>query len=174
MKANDGVRPRQHYCALVWVWVAVIATTLLYLLFVNLESWRPHVIWWMITTAIIAAGFLFASWLLVRCIVKGKQRTWGIAMFMLTVTPLVWCTSVAWATLDTGPTGLKFNLPFRTLGIWAGSWFELEARLRYPRITDGKHVQLFDDGQTPDVQQLVAKMDQHIESMSGLAIFGSP
>ena len=57
-------------------------------------------------------------------------------------------------------------MPFRGLAIWTGSYYELEARWRYPRITDGKHVQLFDDGQTPGVQQLVAKMDQHIESMA--------
>jgi len=47
MKTNDepaekGVRPRPHYFALIWVWVSVVATTLLYLLFLSLESWRPQ------------------------------------------------------------------------------------------------------------------------------------
>lgn len=173
MKANDasskdGFRPRPHYFALIWVWVSVVATTLLYLLFLSLESWRPHVIWWIITTAIIAAGFLFASWLVVRCLIGRKQQTWAIAMFMLTILPLVWFTSLFWATVASvgGPAGLELNLPFRGLAIWTGSYYELEARWRYPRITDGKHVQLFDDGQTPDVQQIVAEMDQHIESMA--------
>ncbi len=88
----------------------------------------------------------------------GRDRIRGIGVFMISVVPLVWLASFLWSTTNAiaAREDLKLSAPMRSLGLWVGSYFELEARWRYLRITKGKHAMLFDDGTTPNVESLVA------------------
>ena len=159
-----GFRPQLHYVLMILVWLLVAASILLYFLFVKLGVWRPHVIWWLLSSGLVIAAVLLAALLMFLRIWHGSHRTWSIAIFLLTVTPLIWFASFTWHLINVANQrdDLRLTLPTRAFGIWVGDWFELEARWRYSRITQGQNVTLFDNGETPNVDKLVADMDHHI------------
>ena len=161
---------RTHFISLVIVWLLVVATTSVYCLFVKADVWRPAFMWWLLTSGAIVLSAAYAAFLVVRQMFRKSHRTWSIAIFMGSLTPLIWCGAYAWSTIAVANNrgDLNLTLPTRALGLWVCGYFEMEARWRYPRITEGQHVQLFDDGKTPNVDLLVGRMDQHIEAMATL------
>lgn len=169
--SNHQVRAarKRQVVAATAVWVSVMATVLLYLLFGWLNVWRPHTFWWLLTTTVIALSVV-ASLLLMLIQLRGKDAIRAVAIFIFTLLPLVWMAAYLWSTINfiESRNDLRLNAPIRSMGVWVGSYFELEARWRYSRITEGEHVVLFDDGTNPHVDQMVAEMDQHIEEMSAV------
>lgn len=163
-----GFRPQLHYFAMLFLWLALVVTILLYFYFVKANIWRPHVAWWILTFGSIVASAVFAGLLVVARFWRRSHRTWAIGIFMLTVAPLVFFGAFIWLvfSLSQQRGDLQLSLPVRAFGIWGGNYFDLEARWKNPRLTNGKHVQLFDDGQIADPNELVSKMDEHIVSMA--------
>ena len=158
---------KTHLYATIAVWVTMLGSVGLYLLFVWMSVWRPHIAWWWLTAGLVVLSAV-ASLCLMIYQLFGRGRIRGIGMFMISVVPLVWLVSFLWSTITVldAREDLALSAPIRALGLWVGSYFELEARWRYPRVTEGKHAILFDDGAASNVEALVADMDKHIEQMA--------
>ena len=160
---------KAHWYAALAVWVTMLGSVGLYLLFVWLAVWRPHIAWWWLSAGLVVLSAVTSLALMIYQLF-GRDRIRGIGVFMVSFVPLVWLAAFLWSTISLIESrgDLKLTTPLRALGIWVGSYFELEARWRCPRVTEGKHVMLFDDGSTPNVRSLVAEMDKHIEKMAAI------
>lgn len=157
---------KAHHRAAISVWVTMLGSVVLYLLFVWLSVWRPHVAWWWLTAGLVVLPAAVSFCLMIYQLF-GRGRIRAIGVFMISVVPLVWLASFLWSTINViGSGDLNLSTPMRALGLWVGSYFELEARWRFPRITEGEHAMLFDDGTAPNVKSLVADMDKHIKNMA--------
>ena len=166
LKKRRSMRKAHFYVAIA-VWVTMLGSVGLYWLFVWLSVWRPHIAWWWLTAGLVVLSAVTSFCLMVYQLF-GRDRIRGIGVFMISVVPLVWLATFLWSTINVLNTRQELSLsdPIRSLGLWVTSYFELEARWRYQRFTEGKHAMLFDDGTAPDVDALVASMDTHIEQMA--------
>ena len=167
---NRQFQPRHHLQALILVWLLIAGSALLYLVFVFTNTWRPHIVVWLLTSMTVILAVAVAAILVAQRFWLRTRRIWAIAVFMLTVTPLVWLGSYIWHAAATAHNreDLRLGVPLKALAIWVGDWFEIESRWRHPRLTQGRHIELFDDGDIDDVEQLVADMDAHVECMCEL------
>lgn len=152
------------------IWLALFATLAVSFLFWRLDYIRPHATWAVASLLLIGlplVGLLATtSWRLVR----GPRRGAAAGWLLLGLTPLVWVGSYM---TDLGLRSsvrepIAFGAPVRTIMVWASSVMDLEARLRYPRRTYGRHAILLDRGETPEAARLVDQMDSHIEAMATL------
>ncbi len=160
-----SIRPLWIMAGLVWLLIS--ATALLYLFFVFTDHWRPHIAWWLVTSTIVVIAILGVVGLVLRQFWRRQRILQSMVVLMLTVTPLVWLGSFIWSAAATAHArgDLRLSSPIKAVAVWVGNWFEIEGRWRHPRVTEGRHVELFDDGDIENVEQLVADMDAHIEQM---------
>jgi hypothetical protein len=171
------VLPRRTIQFAVATWVAIAALLAIYALFWRIAYAPPYAVWAIITTgAVLFSGALavfFGGWQLIR----GPRRLLACATMVLGTTPIVWFAMFLLAlylqAMDRKPT--RYNpAAERTIGFWAASLADLEARWRYPQWTEGQHVILLDDGSISEPTKLVAQMDQHIEQMAARLHAGLP
>ena len=150
------------------VWIASTVTVVVFATLWRI-SLRPHPAWWIITTISVGACVVCATWFTYRLWLLKSRRLWSLGILLLATTPVVWLACFSWYVLDhTGTNGFRHNTPVRILGWWAMSYADVEASLAYSRRVHGKHVELIDDGDTPNAAKLVREMDDHIQSMSDL------
>ena len=163
-----GFRPQLHYFSMIFLWLALLATALLYFAFVKLDIWRPHFAWWLLTLGLIVFAIGIASLLVFARIVRRSRIAWGIGIWMITMTPIVIFGAFIWLvfSLSQSRGDMQLSLPVRAFGIWVGNYFDVEARWKNPRITLGEHVELFHDDDVEDPQTMVQKMDQHVLAMA--------
>lgn len=149
-------------------WVAAAGLVLIFALFWRMSYAPPHAAWAIATTgAVLLAGVLTAFtgiWQFVR----GPRRLLTAAVVLLGTTSIVWgATFLASLYLQAvGRESISINAPTRMAMFWFASLADAEARWRYPRWTQGRHVVLLDDGQTPEPEKMVKQMDEHIEQMA--------
>lgn len=152
------------------IWLALLATLAISFLFWRIDYIRPHAGWAAASLLLMGVPLLgllaTSSWRLVR----GPRRAAAAGWLLLGLTPLVWIgtymTDLGLRQSVREPVAL--GAPVRTIMVWASSVMDLEARIRYPRWTRGRHAILLDRGETPEARRLVAEMDAHIEAMASL------
>jgi len=131
---------------------------------------RPHAGWAAVSLLLVVVSTICLTWAAFRELTRGNLHLAAVAWWLLGTTPLVWFFSYA-ATIYIDAMGrqpLVIDRPLRLLAAWSCSFFDLEARLRYPRWTYGEQAILIDSGQTPSPELLVSQMDSHIASMTNL------
>ncbi len=150
-----------------FVWASFFTACLLFIFFVRLNSWQPRSGWWLLTTSLVVLGVV-GSFVLMLPQLRGRDSLRAVAIFVFAVLPLVWFGAWIWSTINvlTLREDFELNTPTKALGVWVSSYFEFEAHMRYPQVTEGEHVVLFDDGTNPNAVQLVAEMDNHIDTMA--------
>src|SRR5690606_16208650 len=145
------------------VWLGVGGTMALATVLWRLGVLRPHAAWGAASLAAIGVpvvGLVIAALWRAR---RGAARVGAVGGLLVGTTPLAWL-GLFFADLNLRAhhrEPLVVSAPVRICGIWACSLLELEAWRRYPRSVDGRHVELIDDGQTPNAPRLVAAMDEH-------------
>ncbi len=161
-------RPLPHVLWMGLVWLLMTITVAGYLLFVQRNIWQPPLTWWWLTGVASGLATLAAAYALFRSLRLGTRRTWSLAIFMLTLTPLVWLACFVGSSMSKFDRrdDIKLSQPLRALGLWAGNYFEVAAYWRYPRISEGQYVRLFDNGQPQQVAWLIDQMDRHVEEMA--------
>lgn len=140
----------------------------LFALFWRLAYAPPHAFWAVLTTGSVAlAGTLTCCCGLNR-IICGPHRIKAAAITVIGTTPIFWLAlfilSLFLQVRHRSP--VYRGIPTYIAAHWVESIADVEARLRYPRWTMGRHVMLLDDGQTPQGTELVGQMDRHIEAMA--------
>jgi hypothetical protein len=161
---------RRHAVLALCVWIAAIATIVLFTIFWRVGYVGPHALWGVLSLAAIVVPLLWlAASALWRC-VRGPGRLRAIGWLLLGATPPVWIGAhVAYLlTAAHAKAPLVIDAPARVTAVWASSLFDIEARCRYPGRTRGRHATLIDDGSPPHPEKLVADMDRHIEAMAKL------
>ncbi len=147
------------------VWVAVAASIVGTMLIWKSGDFYPHPLW-AATTILTVLGPLVqlalgAGW---RC-VRGPERLRAIGWLLIGATPVTslaaYFTSLHVTTTTRSPVPRSSAVGLTVT--WVTSYFDLEARFRYPRRTEGRRVVLIDAGQTPRAKELVADMDEYIE-----------
>ena len=158
--------------SLIWAgvlfWLVMLFTFLLYCGFYILENHRPHFAWWILTTVVMIVTGVRAFVLFVQTLRFDSRPMLATGIFMAVLAPLVLVAAflaelnqMAHARGD-----IKITAPAKCIALWGSGYLEIEARCRYRRITEGKFVELFDDGKLKDPESLVEQMDEHIKSMS--------
>lgn len=101
---------------------------------------------------------------------KGPERLWSLGLVLLATTPVIWTTVFLTdlARRSNERDAIAWRAPQRIAILWLSSIMDAEARWRYSRWTEGRHVVLIDDAETPKPANLVAQMDEHIERMAAL------
>ena len=160
----------RHYTGMLLVWASMLGTVIVYALFVQLNVWNPSVIWWYTTTILILGSLVYAFVLMIRQSFNRAKGIWSIALFMLSITPVIWAGSFAWNLADVANRrgDVVLNLPTKAFGIWLGNWFTVESKARYPLLSAGQHVNLLHDANLKNTVDLVAKMDTHIATMASV------
>lgn len=131
---------------------------------------RPHAVWATLSLLLVLGSAVLLTCYTCQEIKQGKARLPALGWWLLGTTPLLWFAAYA-ATIYIDATHrqpLRLDAPLRMLGGWSCSFFDLEARLRYPRWTPGQQTILIDSGQTPVPESLVSQMDEHIAAMMKL------
>jgi hypothetical protein len=169
LKASARAKPlRWTIRFAVATWVAAVVLILVFALLWRMFYVPPHAFWAVVTTgALLLAGTL-TTVVGVYQIVRGPRRVLAAAIVLVGTTPIVGF-AMFFLTLYLKAEyrhPIQFDAPTRLVMMWAESACDLEARWRYSRWTPGQHVVLLDDGRTPQPEQLVERMDEHIERMS--------
>lgn len=152
------------------VWLAMAAS-------VGSAAWlwrsyelRPH---GALVAANLAAILGTTAWLTLhalRVATCGRAPRAAIGWWLIGTAPILWFVAYA-ANLYIDVNyrqPLTLDAPLRMTGAWAASFFELEARVRCPHRTSGKHSILLDSGDVALPETLVAQMDEHVASMTRL------
>ncbi len=169
-KSQRYPKTSRHYTALVLVWGITLGTCLLYALFVQINVWKPSVIWWYLTSGLVLVALAYAFSLMVRQSLNRATGIWSSALLMLSITPVIWAGCFAWNFVEVANRrgDVVLNLPTKAFEIWLGSWFAVESKARYPLLSAGQHVNLLHDDDLDNTSNLVAEMDRHIAAMSAI------
>ena len=155
-------------------WAAAVGLVLLFMWFWRFDYAPPHAAWAVVMTGALCVAAGLTALATVPQLVRGPRRTLAVAVVLLGTTPIVWGAmflldlQLKWGTRESIP----HNMATMVVQYWSASIGDLEARWRYPRWTQGRHVVLLDDGLTPEPAKLVARMDEHIQKMA--ALVGKP
>jgi hypothetical protein len=151
-------------------WVAMLAS-------IGIAAWlwrsydlRPHAGWATISLLLVIGSTIWLTCATIASLNRREGRLASAGLWLLGTTPLLWFFAFA-TTLYIDANGrqpLVLDTPLRLAAAWSCSFFDLEARLRYPRWTLGKQTVLIDAGQSPAPESLVSQMDEHIASMTNL------
>ena len=160
----------RHYTAMLLAWASMLGTVIVYALFVQWNVWNPSVIWWYTTNILLLGSLVYAFLLMIRQSLNRAKGIWSIALFMLSITPVIWAGSFAWNLIDVANRrgDVVLNLPTKAFGIWLGNWFTVESKAQYPMLSAGQHVNLLHDASLKNTADLVAKMDTHIATMASV------
>lgn len=131
---------------------------------------RPHGLWAAAGITLMLLPLAALAVVAVRRLWTGRRRLAGLGWLLIGATPLVWVAGyyAHLIVVATSRESLRLDTPLRIAVAGALTYFDLEARLRYPRWTHGRHATLMDRGETPDAERLVLEMDRHLEAMAGL------
>lgn len=155
------------YCAIA-IWGTVLFWVAVFAAFWRFSYAPPHGAWAALSiitvTSVTFATLLFA----VRQLRQDPQRLlWMLGICTLGTAPVFGAAMyVADVSIrDRHGRALPYTSPLCVTAYWLASVADIEARWSYPRWTSGRQVVLIDDGSTPKPNELVAKMDEHVDAM---------
>ncbi len=154
-------------------WILTLSWIAVFAVFWRLSYLTPHGVWAAASVLSIAGATTTLIALCLWQLIYGPKRLLTVAVGILGLTPIVWL-AIFFADLKYNYVHhrVKVSPPVRIAAFWMSSALDLEARWLYPRRTTGRYLELIDDGSSPNAEQLVAKMDRHIDEM--VPLLGHP